>query len=363
MIGVAMIARNAATQIPTALYPFAALGGDVGIVLGGQSDDDTAEIAKRYATRLAEYDGPIADDGSLLDFAAARQQSFDLVTNDWVIVVDTDDEWAGVENLPAVVANADEAGAVAIRVPYRLPHSTFLQPRIFRRDAGQWTGAIHESFVLGDGVTIAKTSDLSVQQTTIGKRLERKRQNVRIGEEILQREPNNLRTMAHLVLDYYQAGEIAKALEMSERYLDLEPEPNEQTQHVLRTRTLIFLNEGHDQAAIISGLQALAGADTGPWAMLAEAVSRIAGPGAAMPELAIWLCDRAMAQGKPRGGYTSDPAQTTTLPCLIKAKALLRLGRHREALAAVDLGLEIDPANQQLKTYQRELCAILDEVI
>ena len=105
-IGVAMIARNSAQIVHQALQPFAGVVDQIAIVLGGVSTDATRAVAEEYTSNVAQYAGPMDEDGRLLDFGAARQQSFDALSTDWAVVVDTDDCWTGVERLRELIVSA-----------------------------------------------------------------------------------------------------------------------------------------------------------------------------------------------------------------------------------------------------------------
>jgi glycosyltransferase involved in cell wall biosynthesis len=121
------------------------------VVVDAASRDDTEAIARRLADRVAVR--PFGD------FAAQRNAALALATGDWVFAVDADER--ATPGLAAEVRDrtADPAGLHAgYRVPIRsvvlgrafgysgTQHDRPL--RLFRRDAGHWVGAVHETVEL-----------------------------------------------------------------------------------------------------------------------------------------------------------------------------------------------------------------------
>src|SRR3990172_6615155 len=146
-VGIAMLARNCASVIPDVLSPFKV--DEIAILLGGLSSDNTLGVAHNYADSVSQYIGPLDESGGLLDFGLARQQSFDLLTTDWVLLVDTDDVWSGADKLGEVINDAE--GYQAVIFPYDLGGGVrFLQSRLFRRGTGHWSSPVHEEWIYHD---------------------------------------------------------------------------------------------------------------------------------------------------------------------------------------------------------------------
>ena len=371
-VGLAMIARNGADTIEAALRPFCLKVDEISIVLGGYSDDATAAIAGRYVPHLGMFAGELFEDGSLTDFALARQQSFDQLDTDWAIVVDADDCWEGVENLRGLIDKAESLNGSAITVPYVIGRSLMLQPRIFRIDAGRWLGPIHEEFRLEPGAVNIQTNELLIRQqaTDEAHRWQRNGQNLRIAERYLLGHPADLRTLAHLAKDYQVAEHPEKALEMVRRYLDAwqaqdEPEFNNQHSFVLQTKGTAELSLGEAGEALQTAARAIDCREGGgAWSLLAEAalsMSTEAGSGGLL-DLAIFAGERAMAQGKPRRGYPEGADLSGPIPAYLKATAQFLKGDWRPALATADLGLLIDPRHPELNRLRETLCEKLNEV-
>jgi tetratricopeptide (TPR) repeat protein len=370
-IGVAMIARNGAKTLKRALKPFLGLVDEMAIVFGGVSTDNTEAIAKKLATVTAPFTGPVDDNGRLLDFGAARQQSFDLLTTDWAVVVDTDDIWGGLDNLRDLVNLAHQEGADAIWVPYSIGPSQLHQPRIYRRGAGQWTGIIHEQYELDNpDANRIKSADLWIEQKR-GKAewAQRRKQNIELCESILLQNPDDRRAIALVVNDYLTEHRDREVITLTERYIglwDAEADGyNDEIYYVLAKRAMAFMKLGQFEDAARTAVHALAIQNTATaWALLAEACHKqVNGSGSqALNELAVFCAERAMSRGKPRHGYGENINMAGSIPAQIKAMALSGLGRYREALGAFDLAVQLNPGDKMIEANRQRLCRHINEV-
>ena len=366
-LGVAMIAKNGAATMIQALTPFLEIADEISIVMGGVSDDSTLEIAKEYATVLSHYH---CNSDSEFHFGRARQLSFDELATDWIVVVDCDDVWTGVELLPGFIAEAEQKDAKAIYVYYTLSSGEFYQPRIFKNGSGQWEGAVHEQYKLKPGTKVMKTSDISLSQ--VGKRnIGRADQNIVIGLKSISQNPNDLRAIAHLIKDYVNVDNRAKALELSKSYIkQFEADQEKPGQYdseylgVLHTKAECELLGDDYEAAASTALKMLQVKESAAgWAVFAESCQKMANGSKGLLALAIYSSDKALFSGKPRNGQLYRPELSGSIPCLIKAMALHDLGNDIDALKAADLGIQIEPDNKHLQSVQSQLAEILNEAI
>lgn len=125
------------------------------VVVDAASRDDTEAIARRHAERVAvrPFD----------DFASQRNAARALATGDWVFAVDAD-ERSSPEQAAEIrrCLARDDAARVGYRVPirstvlgrpFRFSGTQHDQPlRLFRRDAGHWVGAVHETVAIVGGL-------------------------------------------------------------------------------------------------------------------------------------------------------------------------------------------------------------------
>jgi len=360
-IGLAMIARNAAETMRRALDPFAGKIDEVAIVLGGNSTDATAEIAKGYGA-VYPYDGELDDNGALLDFASARQQANDHLATDWAVVVDSDDIWAGVEHLRGAVDRAEQIGASLVYLPYWRKNTYLLQPRIYRRDSGKWVSPIHEYWSLDDKrARVTQTDQLTVTQERPESVVSgRQHQNIDIAERWLGAYGPNARTLALLCQDYLVAGYLEKVVSTGGRYLALgKPNSDDELHQVYFWRGVanLHLNKPH-QAAEDATAALLARNYSPGWTLLADAMLQKA-QGVKNPvvflEMALMYAEKALSLGKPKTMFPYNPAHVASAPLLIKARALGMLGRLPEAIAALDLAEMIGGDDGQAKQVRQEI--------
>jgi tetratricopeptide (TPR) repeat protein len=373
-VGVAMIARNAVGDMPEALAPFMDHIDDLAIVLGGRSADDTESVACLLTDKVSHYLSSLDDDGSLLDFAEARQQSFDALETDWAAVVDSDDRWQEVGRLRPLLQLADQDGADWISVPYRVQGLEMRQLRIYRREAGRWEMPVHEYFQMNGDAHGLKTNWLGVSQVERDKKasLARVGQNIRIAERWLVEHGDDFHVLCHLAKDYASAGEYEESLETADRYFALyhateEHERKQELSSVLYHQAGIALMTKRYDLALPAVLTALNvyedGRDCGPvWALLAELCQQIGGDKAALNELAVFAADKALTSGRTRNGYARDNTMSLTGALCVKAEALEVLGRLAEARGALDLGLMIDPGHVQMLRVLQRVSETLEEL-
>ncbi len=396
-IGVAMIARNGGKMIRKALSPFVKLHKDgqldeIAVVFGGQSTDNTEQIARKLATKTAHYDGPVDEDGRLLDFAAARQQAFNLCATDWCIVVDCDDAWRDVGEVRSVIDRMpDKERGCIIWVPYSLGAYSFHQPRIFRRESGQWRSRIHEEFKVHDEWFDAtrflsiKTNVVRVEQQDRPQEMsyDRLQQNITIGQLALDENPQDYRTANQLTNDYIVSGDYENALSITNHYLetwaaDPDKKYDDDLSHLWGKRGIAQINTGDYPSAVLSEIWALGTFERGScWTYLSEALLKMGmsiseklppdvDPRArslAIFDLAIFATDKALETGRSRTGYADDVTLTTYKPLAIKAMAWLGKNEPRKALKALDLGLAIKPDEPMLIDLQAKVANSIGEVL
>ena len=360
-----MIARNGADKMPAALDPFAGVADEIAIIFGGTSTDETQDVANQYATATGHYDGPLDDEGRLLDFGRARQQSFDLLSTDWAIVVDCDDVWHRTDIIKSLVSQAGEAKAQAVQVAYHLPKSFFHQPRIFAKDSGAWYWPVHEAYRLdGKRPHSIITSDVSLQSDTPpGPRQGRQAQNIAIAESWLTVHPDDAHTLIHLAQDYSIMHEWAKALGTLARYFEVETyEQDSRYLYGLYVKGVAEIQTGDYDSALQTGFkQVQIGNNAAGWSTVAQAAHILSEGQGGMVDLAIMAADKALASGKVRmSGNAQHKAVYNIAPLTIKAHALMDKGQVSEALAATDLGLIIDPTNEDLQRLNRFICEKLN---
>ncbi len=375
-VGIAMIARNAEEMIPRALDPLVDYADEIAIVLGGMSQDDTKRVAMRYATiPVEEFTEEVDWRGRLTNFAKARQMSFDLLEEagcEWAIYVDTDEVWSRVENLESTIERAHFGHFAMVYLPLTLNGGQSLMPRIYRIDSGVWEGKCHNQWILHNEKMEfgMKTGMVCIcQESTLEKDADRRDQNIRIMEEELKKGDRQ-RYLFFLARSYIHSGRGDEALDLIERYIDRYPEDYENRDelcHAYVTRSTLYMGAKEYRIAWQSAMDALAVMNFGPaYTVAADALigmaSEIPNPQAFL-ELALFCTDQALASGKPRSIFWSSPKATSSVACRLKAQILIAMDRRKEALAALDLGLLVDPDDQAMQQMRVQTSNCLGEVI
>jgi tetratricopeptide (TPR) repeat protein len=133
---------------------------------------DTGSAMPELTERIADefgcvyrHDPSLLEDGLMVDFSAARQESFRMATQPWVMWLDSDDTLVGGNNLPLAIAWLDW-GRQHCRQPLVLAadmeyfytfddrgncSQRFFRERIVHYDDGwEWNRPVHEYMRLGD---------------------------------------------------------------------------------------------------------------------------------------------------------------------------------------------------------------------
>lgn len=141
---------------------------EIVIVDTGSTDGITPQIAQKYANIFEVYtacNDPTT--GLINDFSQARQRSFDLATQQWVMWCDADDVVEGGQNLIKLIEefekNKNGIDAVSYLFPYEYAYNgagqcvlQHYRERIFsNKKCFHWVNPVHEVVVPNDGLKIA----------------------------------------------------------------------------------------------------------------------------------------------------------------------------------------------------------------
>jgi hypothetical protein len=377
-VGVAMIARNAETLMPLALDPIQGHVDAIAIVLGGESSDKTAEMAEKYATLPVEpFSGPVDEQGRLMSFAAARNQSFDILRRagmDYAFVVDTDDQWQGIEHLHTLVEQAAKGGFPMVMIPYSFDEGSFLQPRLYEIASGHWEGPCHNYWEMANGrQRVALQSNLMHvrQERPEAQGKARREQNIAISEAWMTEHGDNCRLLLHMAKDLMVDREVDRALAALDRYFgvfgdDARQDPEELYNAHHAKAGALLIKERFNEAlfSALNGLAVRPHAQT--WTLASEAAlwtAARAKEDRMMLKLAEFCANQALEVGKPRSNlHWHSERLSGAIPLMLKARALAGLGEFREARGALDLALLIEPENKDIEKFRRDLCRRLGEL-
>jgi glycosyltransferase involved in cell wall biosynthesis len=142
-----ILAKDEANNLPGCLESLTWADETI-VIVDARSCDATEAIARRFASRTLVRDFD--------DFASQRNAALALASGDWVFAVDADERVTPELRTELLDAIRNEQNAHAgFRVPIRseILGRSFsysgtqndLPLRLFRRDCGRWTGAVHET--------------------------------------------------------------------------------------------------------------------------------------------------------------------------------------------------------------------------
>jgi glycosyltransferase involved in cell wall biosynthesis/predicted TPR repeat methyltransferase len=218
-LGLIMIVKNERENLSAMLPELASCFDEVVIVDTG-SADDTVALARRYTERVFQF--PWND-----DFSAARNFALAQAGSDWVLWLDADDRMPpeDIASLRQYLGKKDKA--YMLRVKSGIGGSDtgeFFQIRLFPNKKGiAWEGRVHEQL-------LPSLKHMGIQLEAIRKPLimhtgyhepavleKKTRRNVVLLEKERTRRPHDRTILHHLGQAYAILGEIAKAIETSER--------------------------------------------------------------------------------------------------------------------------------------------------
>ncbi|GAB7217735.1 hypothetical protein OS42_43490 [Dickeya oryzae] len=147
-----MIMKNEARHLANTLAAIATHFDDIIVVDTGSTDDSKA-IARQFTPHVYDF-------AWVADFSAARNASLDYARNDWVLVVDADEEvdFVDIDALHALIkAHPHSIGRVE-RINYldEGNDTTTVREsinRLFRKDRYHYSGIIHEQVTPRDTTT------------------------------------------------------------------------------------------------------------------------------------------------------------------------------------------------------------------
>lgn len=169
--------------------------------------DGSRQIAEKFADIL--FDFPWID-----DFSAARNAVLERCTGEWFLYVDCDQWFEDVEPLVRFLnSRPDPKICRVVMMEYHYismtekSYTEFLTSRLIRMSyRPHFTGAIHEYIVMRKGGIFKVLLDVIVHHDGYvclndgsEEGIEKRRRNIRLLRQELEKDPNNLRTLAQFI--------------------------------------------------------------------------------------------------------------------------------------------------------------------
>lgn len=233
-VSVCLIVKNESGQIGACLQSIRPHVTEIVVVDTG-STDDTPNIVKKFADKFEVFTECNDDQGRIASFAQARQRSFDLATQPWVMWIDGDDEVRGAENLEKIIKECDSKRGnqpTLVMFPYEYSHDEkgnvtcyhYRERIVTPKEAFKWTGPVHEVLVperpntwmsQNDNVTIVHRRRESGKVIESGRNLRiLKAHYAKVGE-------SDIRQLYYLGLEYANNGDVESSIKFHKRYVEL----------------------------------------------------------------------------------------------------------------------------------------------
>lgn len=355
-VGLALIAKNEAERLPALLESIEGAFDQVVLVDTG-STDKTARVFIDWASR---QDGLAWDVGYFKwtkDFAAARAHAQAQLTTEWEVWADCDDVIVGAQNIRQLCANAPEELAAYVAGYNYAQHpetdaciNYLRRERIVRKGKGRWVNRVHEAQVVEGPVQIIDKSVVEwvhrKQAYTVEEVKESEaRRNLDILDAWVLDEPKNTRVLAYLGTEHAARGEIDEALAWFDKYLEANPDWDEERAQVYRKIAVCHLMQNRPDAAIDCAFSAvrLMPTWTDSYITLGEAYLT-----KGEYHKAIEWAREALRRGEPPTMLIINPLDYTFQPRKLLAGALASVGQLDEAIKVGMEAWQLNPSDQGL---------------
>jgi len=181
LLSACLIVRNEEHNLPRCLESLRGLADELVVVDTG-SADRTVEIARSFGSVVAEQ-------AWRNDFAFHRNQSLDMATGRWCLVVDADEEVVETDREQTRRRLAEDGLTPVLLVRERLRYETgnditVLVPRLVRRSSGiRFVHPVHEQLKVTDmPARLSNVSLLHHGYTTVEAQYRKERRNLELGK-------------------------------------------------------------------------------------------------------------------------------------------------------------------------------------
>jgi glycosyltransferase involved in cell wall biosynthesis len=244
-LSVSMIVKNEESCLKDCLE--SVKDADEIVIVDTGSKDKTIEIAKQYTDKVYSGDEYLWRD----DFAFHRNQSLNLCTGDWIIIIDADEilEDNGIEKIRKFINELKEdKKAILIKTISSMIEDTYnIQIRIFKNNTYiKWFGPAHNYLN-------AKENDITEMELFIkygfskAHNLDPNR-TFRILKNYVKKNPDAVREKYYLGREYYYKRDLNKALKYFGEYVKVSKSPVEITDAYM-LGAYCYFNQGEFQGA------------------------------------------------------------------------------------------------------------------
>ena len=359
-VGLALIAKNEEYRLPTLLASIEGAFDQVVLVDTGSSDG-TKQVFDAWASAQGDSEHPfsytIEDFEWVHDFSAARTYADSLLTTDWLVWADCDDEIIGAQNIRGLIASAPpEVSAFVCNYNYAQHPATgqcictLKRERIVRTGKGVWQNRVHEAQVVEGGAQFVEPTVIEWKHRKVAENqdevFESGDRNLEILESWILDEPENTRVLAYLGTEKAMKGRMEEAKAHYVRYLEVDRGgwPEERAQ-VLRRLASCHMGEGDIDTAVSLAMTGLELLPQWPDNYLTMAEAHHA---RGEHEKSIEWAREVLRRGIPDTLLIINPLDYTFQAKKVLAGSLALLGRVDEALAIGQEAWQENPMDQDL---------------
>ncbi|MCL2046558.1 MAG: glycosyltransferase [Oscillospiraceae bacterium] len=182
-ISVCMIVKNEESFLDAALNSvLSVLNPDEIVVADTGSTDGTVDIVLAHGAKLVHF--PWCD-----DFSAARNFSADCAKNDWLLVLDADEEIVSVDFSALETFLSDELAVGAINMVEMSSKGTSSLSRLYNRKYHHFSGIIHEQIVpIGDFQKTIKAIPIDIIHYGYSQEVKEAKGKLERNERLLRKE-------------------------------------------------------------------------------------------------------------------------------------------------------------------------------
>lgn len=268
-ISVCLICKNEGPRLAACLSSFEDYVEEIIVVITG-GNDDSIDIAKKYTDKVFEYNGCNDPESGLIDdFADARNYSFSLASQPWVMWVDADDTIRNAHLLKDIVAEYEMKlrflktdAPIMIKFPYEYAHDEFgncttyqwRERLISNKSKFKWTHPIHEWILAEDPRTLSnniETIDNCHNVVFVHNRRDKAveaNRNLRIVEKYLAKHgESEIRILYYAGLEYGNVGNYDKMIEYLTKYIERSGWSHEQYQACIKLGRYYLSNLEYDK--------------------------------------------------------------------------------------------------------------------
>lgn len=212
-ISASLIVKNEQDHLKSCLNSIQ--GIDEIVIVDTGSSDSTINIAKGYTDSVYSGEEYLWRD----DFAYSRNQSLDLCTGDWILIIDADEvlEGGGIEKLRSIISRTDKTGLYFKTISSSNHSQTHQSIRAFKKGSARWVGKAH-NYLAGP---TTENVDVSIYYGYSNAHQLDPERTLRILKKACEEDPKLARERYYLAREYWYRNDYNTALYHWSEYVKL----------------------------------------------------------------------------------------------------------------------------------------------